>query len=225
MPRACTTRASARAVWPAPRARDTSDAVLPPMAPPENICCNISSGNTRAMPASAATPSWPTYAVSAIAATALPTIATMLGIARRHSVGSTGAVSKRLAEGADNTAMSQYGWPRRACCHRCGWPTLPGRDLTSRCHKDRQGKTLASDNSINGIWSATLQCKHGGSADISLGHLSDMPQNCARTAPELRQPYTSHFKLRHTEEFPRRPWLGQTPAPGSIRRWRQHHPK
>ena len=57
---ACTASAFARALSPAPSARLTADDTPPPIAPPDSINCSITIGNTSAIPASEATPSWPT---------------------------------------------------------------------------------------------------------------------------------------------------------------------
>ena len=61
--RASNTSASASRRRRAPSARALADAIPPPMAPAEVICINLTIGNTRAMPASASVPSFPTNQV------------------------------------------------------------------------------------------------------------------------------------------------------------------
>ena len=61
---ACITSASASSRRPAPNARATAEEMPPPMAPPETICINMTTGNTSAMPASASVPRWETHQVS-----------------------------------------------------------------------------------------------------------------------------------------------------------------
>jgi hypothetical protein len=57
---ACTARALARWVSPAPSARLTAEDTPPPMAPAESICISMVRGNTSAMAASCVVPRMPT---------------------------------------------------------------------------------------------------------------------------------------------------------------------
>ena len=60
------------------------------MPPADMVCISMISGNTSATPASASAPSQPTYIASAALTTACTAMTTMLGAARRSSVGTMG---------------------------------------------------------------------------------------------------------------------------------------
>ena len=97
-----------------------------PIAPADNIACSITIGNTTAIPASAGTPSRPTYAVSAIAATEPATIAPMFGRARRINSGRIAPASIGLPV----TAMFGAGGAD-ALSVMLATPLLPQAILTS----------------------------------------------------------------------------------------------
>ena len=68
---ACNTRALAFTRSFAPSARLMAEEMPPPMEPADSICCNMTIGNTKAMPARGRRPNWPTYQVSAMVTSAL----------------------------------------------------------------------------------------------------------------------------------------------------------
>ena len=129
---ACTAKALARAMSPAPRARLMADDTPLPMAPADSICCSMTKGNTSAMPASDGTPMLPTNAVSIMAAAALASMAAMLGSAKRSSVGRIGPVSSRCCAASAATcaamsaatcaAMSDAGLSALSAAGADGWP-------------------------------------------------------------------------------------------------------
>ena len=88
---ACKTKALALATSFAPSARLTAEEIPPPMEPADSICCNMTIGNTKAIPARGRRPSWPTYQVSAMVTSALAVMAKILGNANRQMVGKIGA--------------------------------------------------------------------------------------------------------------------------------------
>ena len=56
MSRACKTKALALVVSLAPSARLMAEEMPPPIEPADNICCNMTNGKTKAMPASGRRP-------------------------------------------------------------------------------------------------------------------------------------------------------------------------
>ena len=90
--------AASRRAWsarPAPSARAIDDETPPPIAPAEAICSSITSGKTRARPASEAVPSRPTKIVSPTLTAVWNATRTTPGTASRAIVGAMGAASSR----------------------------------------------------------------------------------------------------------------------------------
>ncbi len=88
---ACKTKALALTRSFAPSARLTAEEIPPPIEPADSICCNMTIGNTKAIPARGSRPSWPTYQVSAMVTSALAIMAKIFGKASRQMVGKIGA--------------------------------------------------------------------------------------------------------------------------------------
>jgi hypothetical protein len=68
------------------------------MEPADSICCSITNGNTKAMPAKGMMPNWPTYQVSAMLTKAAAVMAKPLGNANRKIVGAIAAVVRAFCK-------------------------------------------------------------------------------------------------------------------------------
>jgi len=94
MSAACSTKALALSGLLAPKARLMAEEIPPPTEPADNICCSITNGKTKAIPAKGMMPNWPTYQVSAKLTKAAAVMAKLLGSVKRQIVGTMGALMR-----------------------------------------------------------------------------------------------------------------------------------
>ena len=92
--RACGTSARASSSRPAPNARASAEATLPPMPPLAMLNISAVKGTTSTKPASASVPSRPTIQISAMAMPICSTISPVVGPASRHRLRPMGAVKR-----------------------------------------------------------------------------------------------------------------------------------
>ena len=124
---ACMTRALASAARCAPMARAMAEEIPPPIAPADIICISINAGNTRATPACASVPSFPTQYASIKPIDDCTSSKTIWGAASFNSVGTIGPSSRRRVRGSTVPELPAGASLIGARAGLCRWPSTGRR--------------------------------------------------------------------------------------------------